>query len=114
MVNEQLKSVANTTLQPNETKSETISFTTSTAGKQNIKIFVHDYPVSFDDTFYIAGKANANYSVLVINQSNANAFLSSVFKPGSQFRMDNTNVNAVNTSLLKLYLNYPQWLKCTA
>jgi len=103
MVNEQLKSVANSTVKPNELKNETIPFTTSTAGNQKIKVFINDYPVSFDDTFYIAGKVTSNYSVLVLNQSNANAFLSSVFKPGTQFRMDNSNVNAVNTTLFKNY-----------
>ncbi len=103
MVNNQMKSVINSTIKPNEEKTENISFTTSNAGTQNIKLFINDYPVSFDDTFYVAGKVTSNYSVLVLNQSNANAFLSSVFKPGTQFRMDNTNVNAANVSLFKNY-----------
>ena len=103
MVNKQMKSVANATLKPNEIKTETIPFTTSVAGNQKIEIFINDYPVSFDDTFYIAGKVTSNYSVLVLNQSNANAFLSSVFKPGTQFRMDNTNVSSVNTQLFRNY-----------
>jgi len=103
MVNGQMKSVANTTVKPDELKTESIPFTTSTAGKQKIQVYINDYPISFDDTFYVAGKVTSNYSVLVLNQTNANAFLSSVFKPGSQFRMDNTNVNAVNTELFKNY-----------
>ena len=102
-VNNQLKTVANTTIKPHDVKTETLSFTTSTAGTQQLKIYINDYPVSFDDTFYVAGKVTSNYAVLVLNQTNANAFLSSVFKPATQFRMDNTNVNAVNTALLKNY-----------
>jgi len=103
MVNNQLKSVTNVSLKAGENKTQSISFSTATAGNQLIKVFITDYPVSFDDTFYVAGKANSNYAVLVINQSNANAYLSSVFKPGVQFRLDNTNVNAVKTDLLKNY-----------
>lgn len=103
MVNNQMKSVANSTLKPNELKTETIPFSTSTAGNQKIQLFINDYPVSFDDTFYIAGKVSSNYAVLVLNQANANAYLSSVFKPGTQFRLDNSNVSSVNTSLFKNY-----------
>lgn len=103
MVNGQMKSVNNTSLKPHEVKDETISFTTSQAGAQQLKIFINDYPVNFDDTFFIAGKVSSNYAVLVLNQSNSNAFLSSVFKPGTQFRMDNTNVAAVNASMFKNY-----------
>jgi hypothetical protein len=103
MVNNQLKSVVNTTVKAGELKSEPISFTTANAGIQKIQLFVNDYPVNFDDTFYIAGKVNSNYSVLVLNENNANAFLSSVFKPGTQFRVDNHNVQSVNPALLKNY-----------
>lgn len=103
MVNNQLKSVVNTTVKAGELKSEPISFTTANAGIQKIQLFVNDYPVNFDDTFYIAGKVNSNYSVLVLNENNANAFLSSVFKPGTQFRVDNHNVQSVNPELLKNY-----------
>jgi hypothetical protein len=103
MVNKQLKSVVNTTVKAGELKSEPISFTTANAGIQKIQLLVNDYPVNFDDTFYIAGKVNSNYSVLVLNENNANAFLSSVFKPGTQFRVDNHNVQSVNPALLKNY-----------
>lgn len=103
MVNKQMKSVTNATLKANERKTETIPFTTSIAGNQKIEVFINDYPVSFDDTFYIAGKVTSNYAVLVLNQSTSNAFLSSVFKPATQFRLDNTNINSVHTELFKNY-----------
>ena len=103
LVNGQLKSVLNVELKPNELKNTSLSFNTSVAGDQRITLFTNDYPVSFDDTFYMAGKVSANYQVLVLNQSNANAFLSSVFKPGSQFRMDNHQVAAVSTDIFKNY-----------
>lgn len=103
MNNNQLKSVVNTTLKANETKTENVTFTTSKAGFQNLKVFIQDNPVRFDDTFFVAGKVSSNFSVLVLNQSNANAFLSSVFKPNAQFRMDNNNVSSFNPTLLANY-----------
>lgn len=103
MVNGQLKSAVNTTLKANEHKNETLNFSTNIAGQQNIKVFLQDSPVQFDDTFYLAGKVNANYAVLVLNQQNANPYLSSVFKPNNQFRMDNYTVQSFNTDVLKNY-----------
>jgi hypothetical protein len=102
-VNGQLKSAINVELKANQTINENIIFNTSIAGNQSFEIFIQDNPVSFDDTFYVSGKVSSNYTVLVLNQSNSNAFLSSVFKPGTQFRMDNTNINAFNLSILKNY-----------
>ncbi|MBL7765042.1 MAG: BatA domain-containing protein [Chitinophagaceae bacterium] len=102
-VNDQMKSVLNVNLKPNDQKIETFNFTPSVAGIQKIKISLTDYPVSFDDTFHIAAKVNSNYNVLILNQSNANAFLSSVFKPGTQFRMDNHNVQTVQPDLVSNY-----------
>lgn len=102
-VNQQLKSVVNVTLKAHESKQESISFSTSTAGAQQIQVYINDNPISFDDTFFVAGKVNASYAVMVLNQTNANAFLSSVFPPGSPFKLDNNNVNSVNPTLLKNY-----------
>jgi hypothetical protein len=103
MVNNQLKSVINTTIKARELKSEPLTFTTATAGVQKMQVYLNDYPVNFDDTFYVAGKVNSNFSVLILNQANANAFLSSVFKPGTQFRVDNNNIQTIKPELLKNY-----------
>ncbi len=102
-VNNQLKSVVNASLKAKESKLQAVAFTPSSAGTQNIELFVNDHPVSFDDTFYIAAKVNANYTVLILNQSNSNAYLSSVFKPGIQFKVDNFQIGSVNTDLFKNY-----------
>ncbi len=103
MVNDQLKSASSLSLKAGETKTEKISFTTATAGRQCMKIFLNDYPVNYDDTFYVAGKAGSNYAVLVINESGTNAYLSSVFRPGQQFRADQELASAVRIQLLKNY-----------
>lgn len=103
MVNNQLKSASSLSLKAGETKTEKISFTTATAGRQCMKIFLNDYPVNYDDTFYVAGKAGSNYAVLVINESGTNAYLSSVFRPGQQFRADQELASAVRIQLLKNY-----------
>ncbi|MBP6625092.1 MAG: BatA and WFA domain-containing protein [Chitinophagaceae bacterium] len=102
-VNDQLKSVINTTIKAGSHQVEKMSLTTSVAGHQKMEFFIQDYPVTFDDTFFVSGKIASNYAVMVLNQSNANAYLSSVFKPGTQFRMDNHQIQTLNSDILKNY-----------
>lgn len=103
MVNGQPKSATQVALKPLETRNELVNFSTSVAGTQRIKLFLQDSPVQFDDTFFVSGKVHSNYSVLILNQQNANPYLSSVFKPNAQFRMDNYNIQSLNTDVLKNY-----------
>ena len=102
-VNHQLKSVVNASVKAGSVQLEKLNVQTATAGTQKIEVFINDHPVTFDDTFYVAGKVNSNYAVMVLNQSNANAYLSSVFKPGLQFRMDNHQVAGLRPEILKNY-----------
>jgi len=102
-VNGQIKSVVNAEVPARAKKTDTLSFTPSRAGIQKMKIYLNDHPMVFDDTFYIAGKVVSNYSVLILNQSNANAYLNSVFKPNAQFKVDNNNVSSFNADLLNNY-----------
>ncbi len=103
LVNKQLKNVVNTSIGANQSKIDSISFTPSKAGYQNIELFINDYPINYDDTFFCSAKVTSNFSVLTINQTNSNAFLNSVFKPNTQFKVDNTNSNAVNSSTIGNY-----------
>jgi len=102
-VNGQIKAVVNTSLPKNASSTETVSFTPSRAGSQEIKLYIADQPISFDDTFYVAAKVVSNYSVLILNQNNANAFLSNVFKPTGLFKSENNNVRSFNPKLLPNY-----------
>ena len=102
-VNGQIKAVVNATIPESASKTESISFTPSKAGPQRIKLYINDHPITFDDTFYVAAKVVSNYSVLILNQSNANAFLSTVFTPTALFKAENNNVNSFNAKQLPNY-----------
>lgn len=102
-VNNQLKNVSNISLKPNETKIEEVKFVPSQAGTQKIELYLNDYPLTYDDTFYIAAKVNASFSVLILNQNNANPYLNSVFKPNNQFKVDYFQIGNLNKNLLANY-----------
>ncbi|MEZ5045421.1 MAG: BatA domain-containing protein [Chitinophagaceae bacterium] len=102
-INEQPKTVVNTVLKAHEVKLEPIAFNIGKAGTQQLKVFINDYPLTYDDTFFVAGKVTANYSVLVINQQTSNPYLSSVFKPNLQFKIDNHTISSVASNTLSNY-----------
>ncbi len=102
-VNNQIKSVKNISIKAKSTVQSIIDFSPSQAGFQNIKLFLNDYPINFDDTFYISAKVVSNFSVLILNQQNANAYLSSVFKPSAQFRVENNNVSSFDPKNVSNY-----------
>jgi Aerotolerance regulator N-terminal len=126
-VNNQIKTVVNISLKPAETAIQRITFNTTQSGWQQIQLHLTDYPVSFDDTFYMAGNVSANYSVLMINDGVNSPYLNAVFKTDNNFKTDignslslsnkdlNTyslivlnNINALNTLSANALNNYVQ------
>ncbi len=107
--NGQIKSVKNINLSAAETQIVDIPYTTNQAGQQQIQLQLTDYPISFDDTFYIGANVAANYSVLLINDGINNPYLSTVFKTGNSFRTDNANTNSIKP---KQFDNYSLIVLC--
>jgi Aerotolerance regulator N-terminal len=101
--NDQIKSVKNLELKPSEKKLVSVPYTTTQSGWQKIKMHITDYPVSFDDTFYMAGNVNANFNVLIVNESANNPYLNAVFRTANSFRCDNINASAVKANSFKNY-----------
>lgn len=102
-VNGQLKSIKSLTLQPGKEYTETMAFTPSMAGNHPIRVYVQDFPVSFDDTFYMSAPVGADRQILLLNEGTANAYLNAVFKTDPQFRVDNYRAVDVKPDLLRNY-----------
>ncbi|MFM2386182.1 MAG: hypothetical protein RL660_939 [Bacteroidota bacterium] len=102
-VNNQVKTVRNVSLKPGENKIESLPFTAVQSGWQNIQLHLSDYPVSFDDTFYMAGKVAAQQSVLLVSEGVTNPYLNAAFKTGAAFR---TDVSTPGAAIAKKLDNY--------
>jgi hypothetical protein len=102
-VNGQIKNVINVSLKPDENKLQQVPYSATQSGWQKIQMYITDYPVSFDDTFYMAGNVNANYSVLIANDGVNNPYLNAVFKTGNSFRTSNVSFAALATQDLNAY-----------
>lgn len=102
-VNGQLKSIQTLNLVPGKTYDETMTFTPSIAGNHKIRLYLQDFPVSFDDTFYMSTPVGADRQILLLNEGTANAYLNAAFKTDPQFRVDNHRAVDINTALLPNY-----------
>ncbi len=101
--NTQIKTVKNISLKPSETQLVNVPYSTTQAGWQKLGLYLTDYPVSFDDSFYLAGNVNANFQVAIINEGTNNPYLNAVFRTANSFRCDNLQANNLQAASLKNY-----------
>ncbi len=82
---------------------DTVSFTILHPGWHEAKLSVTDFPVQFDDdyflTFYVAERIN----VLSVNGLQANKFLNNAFAGAKYFNMDNADARALDYSKFSNY-----------
>ncbi len=64
-------------------------------GWQQIEIKIDDYPIQFDDSYYIHFNIKETVSVLAINEDKPNKYLEAVFKGLNTFRLTNTNLGNI-------------------
>lgn len=68
-INNQLKTPASFSIEAGETKEIALSFTNKESGIQQGKIEITDYPVTYDDKFYLSYDVAKNINILSINHT---------------------------------------------
>ncbi len=71
------------------------SFTPSNRGWQKASLKITDFPIVFDDQYYMSFYVNEEVNVLSINQSGSNKYVDAAFKSLPFFKLSNASVNAV-------------------
>lgn len=94
----QTKPVGAVSIPARGTRLDTVSFTILHSGWHEAKLSLTDYPVQFDDdyflTFYVAERIN----VLAVNGSGQNKFLDNAFLGAKYFRLDNADARSLDYS----------------
>ncbi len=73
--------------------TDTVEVSVEKSGWQQCVISVMDYPVQFDDDYYIAFDVPDTIQALFINESGPNRFMDALFKGVKYFHLSNQNVN---------------------
>lgn len=82
---------------------DTINLSILKPGKQNIEFKITDYPVQFDDTYFIAFDVPEKIHVLAIHETKANRYLDAVFRGLNYYELDNQSVSQLK------YADFPKY-----
>ena len=89
----QEKPVAITDIPANGTVTDTVNMTIEKSGWHHGVVQVSDYPVQFDDKYYISFKVADTIKALFINDSGADRFMNALFNGIKNFSLSNQNSN---------------------
>lgn len=82
---------------------DTTPITILKTGWHKVIVRITDFPVQFDDTYYLSFYVDENVRVLSIDQGAPNPNLEAVFRNNAYFTLDHQPVGRVNYSLFQQY-----------
>ena len=94
----QSKPVGAVTIPARGTRLDTVSFTILHAGWHEARLSVTDYPVQFDDDYYISFHVPERINVLTINGLRENKYLNNAFLGAKYFKLDNADPRSLDYS----------------
>ena len=86
---------------PNATVVDTINFSILNTGWHEAEVIISDYPVQFDDRYKISFEVKEQVSILSINESGQNKYLTAAFKGLSYFDIKNQQTGNLNYAEFK-------------
>lgn len=95
-----VKAILNFSLTSNQSITDTIKFTANKAGWNAYTLRVQDYPITFDDTYFIAFESVERIPVIVINGGQPNPYLTALFNQPQRFELTQVNVTQLPYDLL--------------
>ena len=99
----QAKPVGALSIPARSSRLDTVSFTILHSGWHEAKLSVTDFPVQFDDDYYLSFQVAERIQVLCINGQQANKYLNNAFAGARYFNMDNADVRSLDYSKFPNY-----------
>ncbi len=101
--NGQKKPAGSISIDAESSVTDTVNITFVDEGKQEITLQIDDYPIQFDDTYFITTEISDAVKVLSINDSGSNKFIKALFGGISSIELDQVNSNALDYSTFSQY-----------
>ncbi len=86
-----------------QVKIDTAMITVLSTGWHDLAIRISDFPVTFDDTYYLTFYVEQNLEILSINDRSANAAISAVFSSPKNFILDQATAGSLEYASLTTY-----------
>lgn len=90
-------------IEPQKSIIDTINITILKPGWHKAEVKISDYPVQFDDIYYIAFNVAEKINVLSLNQSKANRYLTALYRGLDIYKLTNQNESNVDYGSLSNY-----------
>ena len=101
MVNNVQRALTSVDIASRSSTTSVLSFSINEPGWQKAVVTLTDYPVTFDDNYFIAFNVASQINVLTVNENNSGNYLEALFNNDGFFRYVPVNVNQVDYSSLK-------------
>lgn len=100
-INNQQKAISSFTINPYETIDSTLSYTNIESGLITAKIQLTDYPITYDDDFYLSYEVANHINVLCLFEKDSNKVISSIFANDDYIELKQQNINQLDFSILQ-------------
>jgi hypothetical protein len=97
------KSLASVDVSAKGTVIDTLNFTATAGGWQQAEVSVTDYPVTFDDKYFLSFFISDRLNILEVNGTEPNRYLDALFGHDAYFTFDQTPENRIDYSSLGKY-----------
>jgi hypothetical protein len=100
-LNNQTKAMADFSVEANSFIYDTVSFLLNQSGWNKAELQIQDYPITYDDNYFIAFKVIEKIKVLALNENKSNQFLDALFKDQPEFEYATSLVSTFDAAALK-------------
>ncbi len=94
----QTKAIADVSVAPKAFTIDTVTFTVSKSGWQQLELNLSDHPIVFDDNYYMAVNAIDKVDVQVIFQEELSPYLKALYASSEKFELSSQKIDQLNYS----------------
>jgi len=102
-VDGQVKAIADFSVAASSFTTDTIGFSVRDTGWKKIEVALTDYPVTFDDRYYLSLRVIGQVDVLAINEDLESKYLQALYTNAQKFTFQNQPVSRLDYSGLKKF-----------
>lgn len=102
-INGQVKAISDFSVPENSAIVDTVNFTVKDPGWKSLEVAVTDYPITFDDKYYLTLNVTAQVNVLAINDEGKSKYLEALFTSVEKFQFQNQSVNQLDYARLQSF-----------
>lgn len=100
-LNGQTKTMAELNIAAGSYALDTLSFVTTQAGWNKAELSISDFPITYDDNYFVAFNAIEKIKVLSMYESRPNVFLDAMFKEQPEFDFTSVGISGFEPDMLK-------------